>query len=275
MLIERAGWYIESFLTEDLTLEQIASDCNVSPFHLTRTFSVLTGVPVMRYVWKRRLTRAAEQLALASDSVLTTALDAGYASHEAFSRAFKAEFGLTPNQLRGDDLATLPLTQPSFTRSKQMPKTMNPPVIEQMTDRLMVGPAKNYDMETRAAIPAQWAAYNEADQTPGNTIPDAWYGLCYDFAEGGTFNYLCGVEVTKRGTIPPGQTLVTLPAGKYARFASKKHISQMNDIWSEIYAEWLGTPGLISRPGPSVEYYPLEFDGRTGEGGFEIWIAVE
>ena len=275
MMISRAQWYIESFLSEDLTLEQIATDCKVSPFHLTRMFTVLTGSSVMRYVWKRRLTRAAERLASEQNSVLNVALDACYASHEAFSRAFKAEFGVPPNRLDAGLLNTLPLTKPSFMWSKPMPKTMTPPIVEVMPDRLMVGPAKSYDMETRSAIPAQWAAYNEADQTPEYVIPDSWYGLCYDFGEGGTFSYLCGVEVTKRGTIPPGQTVVTLPAGKYARFASKRHISEMNDIWTEIYAEWLGTPGLIARSGPSVEYYPLEFDGRTGEGGFEIWIAVE
>jgi AraC family transcriptional regulator len=275
MLISRAQWYIESFLSEDLTLEQIAADCKVSPFHLSRTFTVLTGAPVMRYVWKRRLTRAAEHLASGAESILNVALDAGYASHEAFSRAFKTEFNLTPKALDAGQLASLPLTQPTFMSRKAMPKTMNPPVIETMPDRLFVGPSKSYDMQTRTAIPAQWAAYNEADQMPEHVIPDNWYGLCYDFADEGQFSYLCGMEVTKRGALPPGQTLVTLPAGRYARFASKRHISQMGDIWGEIYSEWLGTDGLTARPGPSVEYYPLEFDGRTGEGGFEIWIAVE
>ena len=275
MLISRAQWYIESFLTEDLTLEQIAADCKVSTFHLSRTFTVLTGAPVMRYVWKRRLTRAAEHLTNGSDSVLNVALDAGYASHEAFSRAFKAEFGLSPSALAPAKLAALPLTQPLFMSRKPMPKTMTPPVIETMPDRLFVGPTKIYDMQSRTAIPAQWAAYNEADQVPEHVIPDAWYGLCYDFTDDGSFSYLCGVEVTKRGSVPPGQTLVTLPAGQYARFKSNQHISQMGDIWSEIYAEWLGADGLTARPGPSVEFYPPEFDGRTGEGGFEIWIAVE
>jgi AraC family transcriptional regulator len=245
------------------------------PFHLSRTFSVLTGASVMRYVWKRRLTRSAEQLASGANSVLNVALDAGYASHEAFSRAFKAEFGLTPKTLGATQLSTLPLTQPTFMSRKTMPKTMNPPVIETMPERLFVGPSKRYDMQTRTAIPAQWAAYNEATETAGHLIPDAWYGLCYDFTCEGNFSYLCGVEVTKRGTVPTGQVLVTLPAGRYARFASKRHISQMSDIWNEIYAEWLGAEGLTARPGPSVEFYPLEFDGRTGEGGFEIWIAVQ
>jgi AraC family transcriptional regulator len=67
---------------------------------------------------------------------------------------------------------------------------------------------------------------------------------------------------------------VTIGAGTYARFATRDHISTMNRMWSEIYSDWLGTDGLSPRPGPSLEYYPLEFDGRTGEGGYEIWVPV-
>lgn len=276
MLIERAQWYIESFLGEPLTLEKIAKDCGVSTFHLTRTFNVLTGMPVMRYVWRRRLARAAEALVGPAQSVLSVALDAGYQSHEAFSRAFKAEFGLTPNQAKSRGVATERLTKPSFMWSKTMPKTLNPPVVEAMPERLMAGPSRRYNMETRTGIPAQWVAYDQDGSTPANMIPEKWYGVISGFNEAGdTFDYLCGVEVSKRGAVPAGQTLTTVPAGRYARFATNRHISQMGEMWGEIYAEWLGRDGLTARPGPSIEYYPVEFDGRTGEGGYEIWIAVE
>ena len=276
MLIARAEWYIESFLSEELTLEQIAGDCKVSPFHLTRTFSVLTGMPVMRYVWRRRLSRAAEQLAAGSASVLTVALDAGYASHEAFSRAFKAEFGVTPQATRTSGKAPETLTKPTFTEIKSMPKTLDPPVIEMMPERLMAGLTRRYTMESRSAIPAQWAEYNQDETQPAHTIPDKWFGVVYGFnADGDAFDYLCGVEVNARGTLPDGQVIIAVPPGNYARFATKRHISQMNDMWSEIYGEWLGSDGLAARPGPSVEFYPIEFDGRTGDGGYEIWIAVE
>ena len=146
MLIERAQWYIESFLTEELTLERIARDCRVSTFHLTRMFSVLTGIPVMRYVWKRRLTRAAERLAQGHGSILSVALDAGYASHEAFTRAFKAEFGTTPTSLRSGGPSALALTQPSFMRSKKMTRTLSPPKIDVMKERLIAGPSRRYEM---------------------------------------------------------------------------------------------------------------------------------
>jgi AraC family transcriptional regulator len=275
MLIARAQWYIESFLDEPLTLDQIAGDCNVSTFHLTRTFSVLTGMPVMRYVWRRRLSRAAEALARQTPSVLTTALEAGYQSHEAFTRAFKAEFGLSPNQVRSDGRAPDSLIRPSFMSRTPMPRTLTPPVVETMPERLIVGLSRRYDMQTRSAIPAQWAAYNEDGATPSDAIAGKWYGVISAFSEADTsFDYLCGVEIARRCPLPPGQTLVTVRAGNYARFATRDHISAMNGMWAEIYSDWLGTDGLSPRLGPSLEYYPVEFDGRTGEGGYEIWIPV-
>jgi AraC family transcriptional regulator len=276
MLIARAQWYIESFLAEPLTLERIAADCRVSTFHLTRTFTVLTGMPVMRYVWRRRLARAAEALGQDGQSVMAAALDAGYQSHEAFSRAFKAEFGLSPRQLRTGRIAPDRLVKPTFMRMPPMPRTLAPPTIETMPERRIVGLSRRYDMETRSAIPAQWAAYNEDDTPPEGWVPDRWYGIISGFsAAGDMFDYLCGVEVPRPGPLPVGQTVIVVPPGRYARFASRDHISTMSAVWMEIYSNWLGQDGLRPRQAPSLEYYPVEFDGRTGEGGFEIWLPVD
>lgn len=275
MLIDRAQRYIESFLDEPLTLDQIAGDCNVSPFHLTRAFSILTGMPVMRYVWRRRLSRAAESLATQGPSILTTALSAGYQSHEAFTRAFKAAFGLSPNQVRSSGRAPSGLTNPTFMSRTPMPRTLSPPIVEHMPERLIVGPSRRYDMQTRSAIPAQWAAYSEDGTTPPNWIADKWYGVISAYSEAdNSFDYLCGVEVTGRGPLPQGQTLIAIGAGNCARFATRDHISAMTSMWAEIYSDWLGQDRLVPRPGPSLEYYPVEFDGRTGQGGYEIWVPI-
>ena len=95
-IVDQALWQIETNLNGPLTLAGLAETLKVTPFHLSRSLTALTGQPVTRYVWRRRLTRAAEALISTSASVLTLALDAGYASPEAFTRAFRAEFGLSP-----------------------------------------------------------------------------------------------------------------------------------------------------------------------------------
>ena len=141
--------------------------------------------------------------------------------------------------------------------------------------RHFAGPVHRYDMQTRAAIPAQWDAYNADDIRLAGAMPDDYYGLVFNYSEdGGTFEYLCGQEVPAGTSLPPGFGAVAI-SGTYAMFATTGHISTMGAAWGEVYGDWLTRPDFRPRPGPSVEYYPLAFDGMTGEGGYEIWVAIQ
>ena len=152
---------------------------------------------------------------------------------------------------------------------------LDPPKIEAMPERHFAGLMRRYDMQTRSAIPGQWRDYNQSEPLLKNVIPNAWYGVCYNFGADMSFDYLSGMEVTDPAGLPQGVASVTIPAGAYARFATKGHISTMPAIWGEIFQDWLKRPDYRPRPGPSVEYYPPEFDGMTGDGGFEIWVPIE
>jgi AraC family transcriptional regulator len=273
MLMRRTLWYLETHRTEALTLAGVAAAMEVSPAYLTRASATVLGRPLMAWLRARRLTEAALQLAGGRDSVLTVALDAGYSAPEPFARAFRAEMGLTPRAVkargRADDL---PLTLPKEIAMTPVTR-LAPPVIEEMPERRVLGPLVRYTMETRHGIPGQWADYSRAGIEAAGAVPYRWYGVCANFGEGGSFDYLCGMEVPT-GAVPAGWAALTLPAGRWARFVEKGHISLMQDMWAEIYREWMGQKGLVPRDGLGVEYYPVEFDGATGEGGFEIWMPV-
>ncbi len=274
-LIGKSLWFIESNLSGPLALTAVARAAGVTTFHLSRSFAVELGQPVMRYVWRRRLTRAAEVLAYGDASVLTVALDACYASHEAFARAFRAEYGLTPSELRlRGRLDGLPLTPPIQPRSK-MPNQLSEPKVDVMPSRRFAGPVRRYDMQSRAAIPQQWVAYNDDGTRVAGAVPGDYYGVVFNYNDdAGSFDYLCGQDVPAGAALPAGFADVTI-SGAYARFATKGHISTMTAVWQEIYGDWLSRPDFRARKGPSVEYYPPEFDGFSGEGGFEIWIPVQ
>ena len=156
-----------------------------------------------------------------------------------------------------------------------METRLNAPRLETFATRRFAGPVQRYTMQTRSAIPAQWVAYNDAGDRVPEAVPGDYYGLVYNYGvEEGSFDYMCGQEVPIAATLPKGFGTVTI-AGRFARFATKGHISTMNAVWEEVYAKWLSRPELKPRQGPSVEYYPPEFNGMTGEGGFEVWIAIE
>src|ERR1700736_1964722 len=99
-LVGKALWYIESHFAEEISLEDIAAIGSVSRYHMSRAFGLATGRAVMRYVRGRRLTEAARDLAQGAPDILAVALESGYGSHEAFTRAFRDQFGVTPEMLR-------------------------------------------------------------------------------------------------------------------------------------------------------------------------------
>jgi AraC family transcriptional regulator len=85
---------------ESLTLDQLAKIANTAPFYFHRIFRDITGEPVHRFIRKLQLDLAAYRLLLSDRCVTDIALEAGYESHAAFTRAFKQSFGDPPVEFR-------------------------------------------------------------------------------------------------------------------------------------------------------------------------------
>ena len=273
--VQKALWFVESHLREPIALEQIATHCGVSPFHLTRAFDAVTGHSLMRYVRARRLSEAARQLCNGAPDILAVALDAGYGSHEAFTRAFRDQFGATPEQVRGHgQFGNLSLMEPIVMDSTPMPD-LAPPRFETTKPLLLAGIVARYNRETSAAIPSQWQKLQpylgHLPQQVGRTA----YGACYNTDEDGNFDYMCGVEVGDFSDLPAGFSTLRVPAQRYAVFHQREHISSIRRTFSAIWSQWLPESGHKPADAPTLERYGAEFNGATGTGGFEIWIPIE
>ena len=85
---------------ETQSLDQLSNHDGRSRFHLQRVFRKTVGETPLQYGRRVRLQRAAAALVASDQSVLEIALDAGFASSEAFSRAFKKTFGVSPSTFR-------------------------------------------------------------------------------------------------------------------------------------------------------------------------------
>jgi AraC family transcriptional regulator len=93
--------HIAANLDGDLSVEALSRIAHFSKFHFHRQFAAYVGVPVARYVQLIRLRRAAHRLASGTaGTVLDVALEAGFDSPEAFSRAFRRAFGMAPGAFR-------------------------------------------------------------------------------------------------------------------------------------------------------------------------------
>src|SRR5215470_1586141 len=175
---QKALWYIESHLATPLSLDEISDVSGVSRFHLVRAFVAATGFSVMRYVRARRLTEAARALAAGAPDILHVALDADYGSHEAFTRAFREHFGVTPETVRATTcLDKLKLQEPILMNSTAF-ENIAPPRFETGKAMLVAGLGERISMETSAGIPALWQRFHQLIQNVPARIGTVAYGVC-------------------------------------------------------------------------------------------------
>src|SRR5260370_17324993 len=216
--IEKALWFIESHFASEITLEDLAKAVGVSRFHITRAFGTATGRAIMRYVRGRRLTEAAKALSNGAADILAVDLDAGDGSHEAFTRAFRDEFGVTPETIRAQGhLKKIDLVEPTKMDETLLIKLEAPRFVS--GKRLLIaGLGERYTWETGAGIPSQWQRFlPHLGQIPGQLGRTA-YGVCSNSNEAGNFDYVFGVEVKDFSRLPPHWTPLPISETSYAIF---------------------------------------------------------
>jgi AraC family transcriptional regulator len=270
----RAIWYIESHLSEGLSLDVIAEAVGVSRFHLSRAFNVTVQTSLAQYVRARRLNRAAHALAAGAPDILTVALDSGYGSHEAFTRAFRQQFGVVPEHVRqqghlkGVDLMD-PIRIPTTTTA-----TLVPPRVVHSGAILIFGLSERHE-GSNARIPSQWDRFVPHLGHLEHQVGTDTFGVICNTDDAGTIEYICGVQVSEFPSQPREFARLRIPPQDYAVFQHRDHVSSVSETWKAIWNHGLSDAGLEAADGPTLERYGSSFDGRTGAGGFEIWVPIQ
>lgn len=273
--VNKALWFIETHFGGEITLEEIASVAGVSRYHMSRAFAMAMGQPALRYTRARRLTEAARALAKGAPDILAVALEAGYNSHEAFTRAFRDQFGVTPESVRAaGHVNTMQLVE-ALRMDQSLLTQLEAPRFEQAPLMLVAGLNARYTCDSSSAIPAQWQRFVPHIGTlPGQSGGEA-YGVRYNSDDDGNFDYLCAVQVADFSRLPPEWTRLRIPERRYAVFAHRDHVSTIRRTWNTIYTKWLPESGHRVVDAPEFERYAADFDSRSGVGGIEIWIPIQ
>lgn len=277
--IGKALWYIESHFDGPMTLADVAEASGLSRFHLSRTFAAVIGQPVLTYVRGRRLTEAARLLADGAPDILQVALSAGYNSHEAFTRAFRDQFGLTPEDARARrSLATLKLVEPIRMPDQPASTITSLDRFIKTDTMLFAGLRRYFRFDDRAGIPNIWQAFGPMIGAIPNEVQGVAYGLNLSPADENDdqgFDYFAAVQVKSLDEIPEGLTGTRIAGREWAVFKHAGHVSSIGATCGAA-GDWLAQSGRAPQSGPMqmIEFYPPEFDARTGLGGCEVWVPV-
>ena len=96
-LLQQTLAYLETNYAAAITLDELAAQVHLSPYHLLRLFKATYGLPPHAYLTQLRVQRA-KRLLLAGQSIATVAVDVGFSDQSHLSRHFKRIVGVPPGQ---------------------------------------------------------------------------------------------------------------------------------------------------------------------------------
>ena len=271
--------YIESNLTGELELDEIAKRAFVSPFYFQKAFSMLCGMTVGEYVRSRRLAEAGSELIMTDAKVIDIALRYGYDSPDSFTKAFTRFHGVTPSAVRKYGATVKSYAPLKIKLTMEGGFTMEYRIVEKEAFTLL-GVTKSFPYETAYAdVPKFWDEYYKTDKC--NTVC-GMYGVSIDGSEGSKeFRYMIADNYLPWKDIPEGFETLVIPRLTWAVFPCRGPLPQsLQDVNTKIFSQWLpNNGGYEIAAGYNVEMYSDINDfakGNQDEQYYtEMWIPVK
>ena len=247
--LEQAVIYIEANLREDIRVEEVARAAGYSYYHLNRQFYSLLGETIGSYIKKRRLADGAKRLLYTDERIIDIAIDSGFESSEAFSRAFKAVYRVSPQLYRNNRLDAYVgakerldqgLLQHLISNVTVHPKIVTMPEIKVAGIR---GETTLSDIKLRDL----WKNANSMRRHIPHLVKGGrGFGICeacnentlYTMNDFVLFTEVAGFEVDSFEDLPSQFVKKVLPAGKCAVFTHKGSLRMLPQTFEYIWGTW-------------------------------------
>jgi AraC family transcriptional regulator len=252
--ILKAQRWIETHLDEVLEPELLAREASFSLHHFHRIFRGQVGESVMEHVRRLRLERAARRLRADSDArVLDLAIEAGYESHEAFTRCFVQRFGVPPSQFRELPNARVEewkRSTPSAPRADV--RVVSFPELHVASLRHRGGYRGIHELWARMYA---WVAARFPRETP------ALYGVCPDdpevTAEAKLRFDACAV-VPQDFALRSDESdfsMMKIPSGTFAVGTHRGAYMNLSETYLDVIGRWFPTSGYEPAADAVIEHY--------------------
>jgi AraC family transcriptional regulator len=282
--VQRAVDFIEERLDEDLSLSAVAREAGISQWHFQRIFKALAGETLKTYIRSRRLAVSLDRLLATKLRVLDIALLAGFESQEAFARAFKQAFGLTPQQYRTLGRKSLFLRKlqldADYLRQLQRNESLEPEIYWQPAMRLVGLRTLFYSVDSEKnnigeQLPPLWQAFVARLQEVPHAVPNVCYGVVrQEQPDSDRLEYHAAIEVTQLEAVPPSMACLDVPAATYARFPHRGPAQQVDHTVSYAYSTWLMQSGCRHTYGPDLEIYDDRYHPTSPASLFHYAMPV-
>jgi AraC family transcriptional regulator len=272
-------------LDEALDLGALAQDAALSPLHFHRIFRGMVGETPLEIHRRLRLERAAAQLSSTDAPVTCIAFDAGYETHESFTRAFRAAFAMAPSEFRDKARQTHLARQFGGADCNSQSATLLPARIAihhlggdiHLPEPLLFEGENpvNVQIKTMPELLVASLAHRGTYNTIGETfarlgavagpaglvsLPGArMIAIYHDDPETTAPADLrsdAGLIVPATTPIPAGLRELRLPAGDYAKATHIGPYAMLGDVWARFMGQWLPASGRrMTAAGQCFELY--------------------
>ncbi len=286
--IEQLQWgvdYIEDHLDQEIQLEQVARAAGLSRWHYQRIFAALTGETLATYIRARRMSLARDRLTSTNTRIIDIAILSGFQSHEAFTRAFKKAFGMTPSAYRRQDSTVTFLDKIQFDREYLRhvadANLTSEPRIENRDAMVLIGSATHFfgvgsdRNNVGDKIPPLWNSFLARESEVEHFVPSVGYGLLsQQRPDSEQLLYQAAWQVSKVESIPTGMVRIDLPPTTYAIFTHRGWVDQLDHTVNYAYSTWLTQSGRRHAGGPDIEIFGPAYDPHSAESIVEYAIPI-
>jgi AraC family transcriptional regulator len=266
--IARVSAYLIDHLDNDHDLHRLAEEACFSAYHFHRIYRMTTGETVKETLKRLRLHRAAVKLISSNIDITVLGLEAGYSSVQAFSRAFRINYGVAPSEYR-DKQFRIANNGDAALHQQLKRKLTNPTTKEH----------DMYEVTIDNATPCRVAALQHAGDYMeiGNTFeqltiwaagqglvtPDTRsFGIYYDDPAAVDKDKLRSdaciaipADFTLSGADATKYRVLNTPAGRCATLIHVGPYSDLEKAYHWLFGVWLPQSGEEPADAPSFEEY--------------------